>query len=359
MSQPPLIVDASVQPHFRSNAELRDYLPRAYRYRGIPDVEIPWYQAPGGDYHESLYDDGAYPGSDPDTVARHVLRDAGAQVAILNPLTRGNLPDHRFNNVICSGVNEWLAERWLDAGVDGFRGTIRVNPEDPAAAVREIERWADHPKMVQVGVPLQSREPYGKPQFQTIWDAAASHGLPVAVRITGGAGIEYPPTPAGHALTYAHYAAYMPLNFIHHWASLVMEGTLSRLRDLVFVFADGAIDMLTPITWRMDTLWRSLRDETPWVEKYPSEYLLDQVRFCTSTLDGPSNAPFASEWLEQMHKADLMMFASNYPHWSRAKPDDLPPALTQEQREKVLWRNADRLYRLDLAPITEHEMSRP
>jgi uncharacterized protein len=357
MNKASFVVDTSVQPHFRSNAELRDYLPRAYRYRGIPDVEVPWYQAPGGDYHETLYD-GAYPSSDPQTVAQHVLRDRGVDVAILNPLTRGNLPDHRFNTVLCAAVNEWLVERWLDSGVEGFLGTLRVNPEDPVAAVREIERWADHPKMVQIGVPLQSREPYGKPQFQVIWEAAATHGLPVAVRITGGAGLEHPPTPAGHTRTYPHYAAYTPLNFIHHWASLVMEGTFSRFGDLIFVFADGAIDMLTPIAWRVDTLWRSLRDETPWVEKYPSKYLLDHVRFCSSSLDGVLRAPFASEWLDQMSKADLLMFASNYPHWSLTSPSDLPRALNTEQREKILWRNADRLYHLRLTPIQDNEMSR-
>ena len=197
------------------------------------------------------------------------------------------------------------------------------------AAVREIKRLADHPKMVQVGVPLQSREPYGKPQFQAIWDAAATHGLPVAVRITGGAGLEYPPTPAGHTRTYPHYAAYTPLNFIHHWASLVMDGTFSRLSDLIFVFADGAIDMLTPIAWRIDTLWRSLRDETPWVDKYPSEYLLDHVRFYSSSLDGVLRAPFASEWLDQCPSLAHPTFGSNYPHWSLASADDLPPALSE------------------------------
>ena len=87
MNTASFVVDASVQPYFRSNTELRDYLPRAYRYRGIPDVEVPWYQAPGGDYHETLYD-GAYPGSDPQTVARHVLHDRGVDIVILRIRSR-------------------------------------------------------------------------------------------------------------------------------------------------------------------------------------------------------------------------------------------------------------------------------
>ena len=108
-------------------------------------------------------------------MARHLFDENGADYAILNPLTRGNIADYLLNSRICAAVNDWLLDRWLDPDTsDRFRGTIRVNPEDVKGAVAEIERLADHPKMVQVGVPMQSREPYGKPMFEPIWEAAAA-----------------------------------------------------------------------------------------------------------------------------------------------------------------------------------------
>ena len=140
-------------------------------------------------------------------MARHLFDDNGADYAILNPLTRGNIADYLLNSRICAAVNDWLLDRWLDPDTSNrFRGTIRVNPEDVRGAVAEIERLADHPKMVQVGVPMQSREPYGKPMFEPIWEAAAAHGLPVAVHINGGNGVDHAPTFAGHAYTYPGYA---------------------------------------------------------------------------------------------------------------------------------------------------------
>ncbi len=42
--------------------------------------------------------------------------------------------------------------------------------------------------MVQLGVPLQSRELYGKPQFWPLWEAAVDAGLPVAVHFEVGSG---------------------------------------------------------------------------------------------------------------------------------------------------------------------------
>ena len=89
---------------------------------------------------------------------------------------------------------------------------------------------------------MQSREPYGKPVFEPIWEAAAAHGLPVAVHVNGGNGVDYAPTFAGHADTYPGYAAFMPLNSFVHLATLIIEGTFGRHPGLRFVFADGSYD---------------------------------------------------------------------------------------------------------------------
>jgi predicted TIM-barrel fold metal-dependent hydrolase len=341
-----MVVDVNVHPFFASSAALRGYLPGEYRTRGIPDIESFWYQAPDGDYAQELYGDG-HPGSDPARVSRDLFEVGGVDLAVLNPRTRGSLPDRRLNSAICAGTNEWLAAEWLDsdAGRGRFRGTIRVNPEDVEGAIGEIERWAADPRMVQVGVPLQSREPYGKPQFEPLWKTAASHGLPVAVTINGGAGVEYPPTATGHARTYLHYAAYMPLNYFNHLTNLILEGVFDRIPELMFVFPEGGIDILTPLMWRLDTFWRAFRDQTPWVLKYPSEYLEAHARFGIG-LEGPLGDVPADEWLDQMDKGILLMYASNYPYWSWLRPDELATGFTPRQRAGIMSGNATELYRL-------------
>jgi predicted TIM-barrel fold metal-dependent hydrolase len=87
-----------------------------------------------------------------------------------------------------------------------------------------------------------------------------------------------------------------------------------------------------------------MRDQTPWVDRYPSEYLRDHVRFCSSALDGPTDASMAERWLDFGDKADLLMYGSSYPHWSTCQPADVVAGLNDAQREKVLWRNASDLY---------------
>lgn len=347
------VIDASAQVGFASDAQLREYLPATFRTRGWPAPARPWYQAPGGEFRESTYGDGypwagGFPGSDPERVVREVLDEGGARLAVLQPRGRGNLPDWTLNTEIYAATNRWLAERFLDPSVSGgrFRGTVLVNPEDPDGAIREIRRWSGHPGVVQVGVPLQSQQPYGKPQFQPIWRAAAEAGLAISVHISAGSGIERAPSPAGHMRTFAHYAAYMPLNYFHHLSSLIMDGTLARIPDVRFVFADGGSDILTPLIWRLDTFWRSMRDQTPWVRDVPSSYLADHVRFVVSGLEGPDDPAVAGDWLALTGKDALTMYGSNYPYWSSIDPGRLPDGYFDDQRRRILHDTAAAFYGL-------------
>jgi uncharacterized protein len=45
----------------------------------------------------------------------------------------------------------------------------------------------------------------------------------------------------------------------------------------------------------------------------------------------------------------MIMYGSSYPHWGMTEVSSVSRDLTDEQRQKILWRNADELYGLGLA----------
>jgi len=45
----------------------------------------------------------------------------------------------------------------------------------------------------------------------------------------------------------------------------------------------------------------------------------------------------------------MVMFGSSYPHWHAADVEGLSAGWTDEQRDKVLYRNAAKIYGLELA----------
>lgn len=350
------VIDSSVHVFFRSNNDLRDVLREPFRGRGFPDYEMPYYGAPGGEYSPVAESrPGENPGSDPDIVGRQLFEERGVDIAVLHPMTRGNLPDRHLNSAIYAAHNEMLVERWLDSGTyaERYRGTIRVNVEDIDGALKEIERWHDHPRVVQLGIPLQTRDLYGHPRYEPIWRAACEAGLPVAVHVEYGYGVDSAPTPSGHARTYPQYFGFMSLNYLYHLMNMIAEGVFEKYTDLKVVWADGGADLLTPFIWRMDTFGRPHLEQTPWAPQMPSAYLPDHVYFVHNSVDGPPDPGIAAEWLGMTGKEDMLMYGSSYPHWHMAEPDSLSAGLTGQQREKLLWRNAAQLYGIDIAASTE------
>ena len=193
------VIDASVHIFSKSNKDLRSFIREPFKSRGFPDYEMDWYGAPGGEYARGTEGDRRYPGSDPEFVGGQLFAERAVDVAILHPMTRGIMPDRHLGTAIAAAHNEMLVSRWLEDNpyADRFRGTIRVNPDDITGALREVAKYQDHPRVVQIGVPLQSRELYGKPQYWPLWEAAAAANLPVSVHIEVGAGIQFAPTPSG------------------------------------------------------------------------------------------------------------------------------------------------------------------
>jgi predicted TIM-barrel fold metal-dependent hydrolase len=144
----------------------------------------------------------------------------------------------------------------------------------------------------------------------------------------------------------------VPLTYFYHLSSLITEGVFEEFHDLVFIFSDGGADLLTPLMWRLDTFYRSLREHTPWAPEPPTSYLRDHVRIIPSRFEGPTDPAIAPEWFEMTGKSDLLMFGSHYPRWMIAKPDDVVPGLTDDQARKILADNALALYLPEVSAAT-------
>jgi len=336
-------VDAAAHPFPRDQDDIRKYMSAPLSNLRFPGLDGYFYPPPSAEYRPDFAPAGGLPGSDPQLLSRQLISDGEVSAVVLLPLTRGLLPDVDMATEICRATNKWLAEEWLAYDTERFFGSIRVNPADPDRAIEEIETWADHPQMVQVAVPLQAHQPYGQRRFRPIWESAARHGLPVAVHADNLGGNEYWPTSVGYPLHYVEYAAQYSINYIVHLMSLIAEGVFEDLEDLVFVFADGGIDMLFPLIWRFDSDWRAIRSVTPWVKKTPVDYLHGHVRFCSHRFEGPLDAEERLPWLQAVDAEHLLMYSGNYPSVSFEGPgafDNAPAGL----RERVLCRNAAELY---------------
>lgn len=346
-SLPHDVVDVSVQVRPRDQADLRAHLPRVWRDRRLPAGERYYYPNLLGDYVREAYEGDGPPGSDPELVGRHLFEGSPVTLAVLNPLTLGLLPDVDLLTAVCAATNEWLAGTWLDRpdAPQRYRGSIRVAPGDPDAAVREIQRWGDDARFVQVSVPLQSLVPYGKRSYWPVWRAAAERGLPVMIRADAETGVELAPSASGYLRTFLGFAAYQPLTLVNHLASFMVEGVFDDLPDLRVVFGDGGWDFAATMMWRMDKDYRPMRPDMPWMSRLPSEYLLDNVRFVSRLHEGPTDESVTDEWAVMSDARRVLLYGSSYPAWDFLPASGLLPTAGDELRRRVLLDNARDLYR--------------
>jgi predicted TIM-barrel fold metal-dependent hydrolase len=266
-------------------------------------------------------------------------------------LPLGTDPD--YLNAIAVAVNDATVETWLSVS-PRYRGSVLVNSDDPAAAVREIERLGDRPDMVQVLMASTTRQPCGQRRYHPIYEAAAAYGLPVALHPGAeGSGTAAPPTPVGYPTRYLEWHTLLPLTAMAQAASLVCEGVFERFPTLHMVIVEGGLSWLPHLMWRLDKNFKALRDTVPWLTRLPSDYIKQHLRLTTQPVEEPDDPGHLPQMLAMMEAEHTVMFSSDYPHWDNDNPRLLFRRLDPDVRARIMGGTAAELYRLDQPPEPE------
>jgi predicted TIM-barrel fold metal-dependent hydrolase len=245
-----------------------------------------------------------------------------------------------FASALASAYNDWLIEHWLDRD-PRLRGSIHVASQDPQSAVREIERLAEHPQMIQVMLPIAQRA-YGDPFYHPIFEAAQRHHLVIAMHHT-----VFVQGALGMGRYYIERHMIIPQSFMSELISLVVNGVFDLFPDLRFALLEGGFSWLPHLMWRFEREYKSLRQEIPWVKRSPAEHIRERVKFSTQ----PTEDLSAQNWLrlmDMMGSDQMLMFASDYPHFDFDSPEEsIPRDLPASVRQRIFFENANELYHFE------------
>jgi predicted TIM-barrel fold metal-dependent hydrolase len=98
--------------------------------------------------------------------------------------------------------------------------------------------------------------------------------------------------------------------------------------------------------WHMDADWKSVRDYTPWVKRLPSDYLRDHIRFGSQPMPNTPTPADLKTLLAWLHAEEVMVYASDYPHWDWDEPSTFLAGFEDSFRQRVMVDNARALYGL-------------
>ncbi len=274
------------------------------------------------------------------------LRGAGVDYAVLCPTTRGYWPNPHQAAAVARAANEMLFEKWLTAPeADGrFLGSIRIALNDTDVALREIDRWADDDRFVQIVVPARALATYGEQRFFPIWRAAAERGLVIFIHDDLATIVEPPPSLVGYPSFYAEAHALRPMSAIVQLTSFIVAGVFERLPELRVVLGDVSVHAARSLLVRTDKDWQSDRVEVPWVTRQPTDYLERHVRFICQPDDEISPHSARSSGNVGGDTSSLVMFGSRHPYWDGVSARDVFTAWSEADRARCFAGNALQFY---------------
>jgi len=237
---------------------------------------------------------------------------------------------------VARAVNDWIAKEWLDRD-PRLRASIVIPTQNVDFAVGEIERCAKDRRFVQVEVLAMQETPLGRRHWWPIYAAAERHGLPIGIH--PGSTYRQSMTSLGWPSYYIEdYAAYAQA-FQSQLGSLVCEGVFAKFPGLKVVLIESGVTWLPAFLWRISKFWRGVRAEVPWVDRSPADIVRDHVRLTITPFDAPPDPDVVERVIDQLRSDDILLYASDFPHWQFDGDNALPPGLPHGLERKILIEN--------------------
>jgi predicted TIM-barrel fold metal-dependent hydrolase len=282
------------------------------------------------------------PASTADRLAREALEPFGTATAILNCLYgTAAMFSEDIQAAFCSALNDWIAHEFLDRDTR-FRASIVVPLTNPEMAVAEIERRAPDPRFVQVLMPVSGEVPLGRRQNWPIYAAAQRHHMPIGVH--AGSTYRHPVTGVGWPGSYTEDYVNQAVGFQSALSSLLAEGVFTKFPDLTVVLMESGVSWLPAYMWRFTKFWKGLRSEIPWVSDPPGEILRERVRLTSQPFDAPPDPGGIDRLMNQIGSDEMLLFATDYPHWQFDGDQAVPAGLSPTLRHKMMVENPHRTY---------------
>ena len=235
---------------------------------------------------------------------------------------------------LCRAMNDWMAAEWLDKE-PRLRASIVVSLMDPDAAAEEIERRAADKRFVQVLMLAAGEMPLGRRAYWPIYRIAERLKLPIGVH--AGSMMRHAQTQSGYVSYHAEDYVHQAQAFATQTISFFAEGVFAKFPEMRVVLIESGVSWLPGLMWRVSKDWRGVRTEVPWIKKIPADIIRDHFRLTIQPLDAPPDE--VARVLDHIGSDDILLFATDYPHWQFDGDDVLPAGLPEQSVKKILIDN--------------------
>lgn len=349
-------VDIDVHHRPKRWSEIQPYL--GARWRDYLPVRPPWgtseAMAPNGSRRGDTFgEEGQFPGSDYQLTCEQLLDPTRCYRCILThdigefPMLRNQY----FMRDVCRAVNDWNVDTWLSQDDDRLHSVILVPHSLPDAVADEVKRLADHPKMSAILIAANPvGRPLGDPLYHPIFAAGAEYEKPISVHLGPGPAADVGGGPANPIVWVSHFA----LQAHHYISSMLVHGVFEKYPSTRVLIKEFGIAWLPWLMWRLDEQYDRLREDSPWIRKWPSEYIREHVKLSTQPVEDGARITDLADLLTMVDGIeDLLCYSSDYPHGTMDDLSYVARVFPKVWHEKIFLRNACDTYRWEVpAPLS-------
>ncbi len=256
-------------------------------------------------------------------------------------LSTGIAENEEYALAYARGYNDWLAD-YCNADPARLKGVAIVPMDYPEAGARELERAVKELGFVGLCTPpLFKGANIDDHHKFPVYQAAQELDVPLMVHGPGGLRAQFSDR------YHTHFQRHMfdfPLSVMLGSMDALTSGLLDTFPKLRFAFLEGACGWVPWWLDRLDEHFEKLPHQAPHITHRPSEYLKTGRLFFSCESDEPE-LPHVIERLGE----DVILYASDYPHWDCIFPESVNVVLRQEAlsesaKRKLLRENAVRLF---------------
>lgn len=291
-----------------------------------------------------------------DPAARLRAMDAdGVDVSVLYPTVAGmtgetfaRLDDPELELACVQAYNDWLLEEWV-AMSDRFVPQC-ILPLAPAEAAAEVQRAVakGHRGVVYPAVPMDLREvPHiNGPEYDVLWAALQDAGVPICFHASSSSRGQMN-VWEGYApeLVEALRAVTRPVSTVVPLVNALISRILFRFPQLKVVFAESGIAWAAYMLEYTDHQFEKDRLLGNGYDLKPAELFRRQC-YLTAWYESTSMA------VSRFIGTGNILWSTQFPLATSTWPDTAEkvarwaPTLSEEERGRILWRNAADLYGL-------------
>jgi predicted TIM-barrel fold metal-dependent hydrolase len=279
------------------------------------------------------------------TLVRRAMEAMSIDIQVVFPqpmLEIGLHPQPAIATQLLMAYNRWFTAMIL-AHEPRIKTMLGLPFDDPAASLRTVREYADHPGVIGFLVTSQRSVGVHRNEYMPLYAELQERGMPLGFH--AGPNVNDTMTSTMNKFLSAHAMSFVTCNMTH-MTNWVINGIGERFPGLKVIWIESGLAWVPFMMQRLDHEYQLRQSDAPLLTKMPSDYMRDM--FYTSQPLEITDMGLLESTFRAIDAENTLLYSSDWPHWDFDVPGRIMgiPFLSEQAKRNILGENSRKLFGL-------------